>query len=104
DAGVAHQPAPFGALQRAAAKNPAKVLLAERQEPIEPGDEKRILLGLRSRFRCLLPVSRQSSRLKFHKGGSRCAAVPRANVLTDVAAKIGRASCRERVWGWVGDV
>ena len=92
DAGIAHQAAPFGALDRASSKKRSELFFVHLSQPLEPWEEKRLFFGSFGGegkqlwglgFRGLW----ENSWLKF---GSLChggATIPRANVLADVAAE-----------------
>src|SRR5205823_5788318 len=87
NAGVADEAPPFGAFDRASAKEITKVLPVESQEPLQPGEQQRIILTVWRCLCCILLSRWQTSRLKLHQRGESGAAVPRTNILTDVAAK-----------------
>ena len=73
NARIAHQAAPLRALHRASAKHVAEFLFGERDQPFQVRRKKRVLFTLAG--------------LEIRQRRHRRAAIPRANVLADVAAE-----------------
>src|SRR6266850_1424087 len=85
-AGVAHQPAPFGALNGAASEHFPEFSFAQTREPFEPGQKETLVFGERC-IGLFLSARRKNSWLEFREGRDRRSPVPRANVLANIAAK-----------------
>src|SRR5216684_1285394 len=80
DASIAHQARPFGPLYRAAAKSIAELLRRNTRDVQQFREVKEVL----NRFPA---TGFEASRLKSFQAGARRLAVPRADILADVAAK-----------------
>src|SRR4029077_16462141 len=84
-AAVAQETAPFGAFDWASTKEFAKVSLGKTKEPLQSWKIERLVLRCARCPGAVFFRRRKSSWLELRYRDNRCAPVPRANILADIA-------------------
>src|SRR5260370_23361884 len=99
DASITNQATLFGAFDGASAKKFAKVSFAQPQEPLQSWKVERFVLRRQRRPVAVFLRCRKNSWLELRFSHNRCAPVPRANCLADVAAANMIAHCLAELFG-----